>query len=425
MVIGDRTETKTDAVSFMSGLLKDRGVTVSDINSTKEDNVVIEDSNSEDVVEKEDVETVEADVDETSNDVEDGADGKDNDVSLENADIVETEGSLKDINDKVKSLLGYDSVSDLLKSETIAKLKEYDALVKERESLKKENEALYVEFGRVNNPFVNKDVYRLNKVLSENEGMSADVALKLITMGDNMDDVQKVILAEKIENPDLSDRQIDRVIAKRFGVEDVNDLYDLDDDDKLDLQISAKKASRTLKNKIGDDIDMPERLLPEEVQKKIDEKIKAKEESVAKLEETWSPVASYLEDNFKEMPIPLFDSKSKESVEYSKYVLTDDDRKRASELLMTFAKSFGISELNKDTIQAANTYVYQSLLAEKLPRLVQIAVDKTKTETIEEIQRERDNPPADKAKDGKKPNLGKQDKRDAFLNLLLGENRRK
>lgn len=281
--------------------------------------------------------------------------------------------------------MGYEDADAFFNSKAMEKLKGYDELKDSFEKTKQENEELYSTYEQSQNPFAKAEVYKINKLISENEGMPLDVASKIAKGGfDEMNNYDLLVLNAKREDPDMSERLIKKSLERKY---DIDDWDELDDDAKDFMEMDARKAKRTL-SKMSD-IEVPERIIPDNIQEKIKNKQEEASRSIEEIEQEWSPVMEKFDDAFKEIPVP-YEHKGKNEV-IANYVLSDKDKTSLRKKTDSIIKNNKIKP-TKENIASVNEMVLKELYFDRLPKLIGIAVDKAVNDYKEQAQKSKYNP---------------------------------
>lgn len=318
----------------------------------------------------------------------------------------DTEQSPTERYDQVAKDLGYENAEAFFNSEALDKIKKFDEISKEYEKTKSENEELYNAYEEVGNPFVNDKVYKVNKLLSENEDMTIEVASNLVDGNvSEMSDLDVLKLKEKVENPDLTNRLINKSLERKYDIEDWDDI----DEDASDyINIDAKKARKSLKKYT--DIEVPEKIIPENIQEKIKSKEDTAQKSIEEIEKEWEKPLSQFDDAFKQVPIPIpkKDKEGKMSAEvYSNYVLNSDDKAEMRKRVDNIIKQNKLS-LTDENLKLINEKVIRDITFERLPKIISIAVDKAVNDYKQSASDRKYNPSKPKGKKVDKTKKGKK-----------------
>lgn len=321
----------------------------------------------------------------------------------------QTETETINYDDVIREKLGYNSVDDFLKSDSISKIKEFDTLTERIKQLELENEEIITEASSLNNPFANEQLFKLNHLLKENPNLDIATASRLLSSDiKSMDNIEKIKLSIQLENPEFTDRHINRKLKSMFGVEDVADLYDaeIDGDIKLDIDIAAKDAAKRLeKFSVPADLKYEATFVPDKIKEKVSEKQKTVEVSSEEIERIWSPVVAEIESKLNELPIPSFDSKENKTIEgYTKYVLSKEDKKFAADYTSNIVQQNKIKEVTPEITNAINYEIWKELIARNLHRISQTVADKARSDEFARLKALRDgvdtNRPKDKSDKG-------------------------
>ena len=315
-------------------------------------------------------------------------------------------------NTRIQELFGYNTIDDLLNSDIAEKVKKYDELTTQIQQLQAENEEIYSSASEINNPFANENLFKLNHLLKENPNLDIVSASKLLNADYNsMSAIDKIKLSMQVADPDMSDRLIERQLKQKFGVESLSDLNDSDIDADLrdDIDIAARKAVKELqKYQISSDLKYDEKFVPEKIKEKISQRNTQSEASEQEIERVWQPLVSSLETNFKEIPLPIYDKKQDKSIEYSKFVLDEKERKHYADYAMKLAKEYKAKEITPEIQQALNYAIYADFLTKNLPRIIQTVADKAANDEYARLKAFRDGVPTNKNND--KPDRGSQNR---------------
>lgn len=316
------------------------------------------------------------------------------DVETE-TDVKSDEAKTTDYNKLVQERTGYNSVEDLLNGDAPDKIKNFDALKNDYEQLKLENEELLKEASSLNNPFAREDSFYLNHLLSENPDLDIVSASKLLNIKtENLSSIEKIKLAMQIENPEFSDKHIERNLVKKFDVDSFADLNssDLDDDIKLDIDIAAKKALKSLdKFKIPSDLKYDGTFIPEKIKERVN-KIQAEAEtSEQEIERTWLPVSDQIKNTFKELTVPVFDKKGNVVQNaYTKFVLSDSDRQAVASEFMNIMKQSKVKEMTPELKQFMDKHIFMQAYMRKLPQINALIVEKATNDEFARVKAMRD-----------------------------------
>lgn len=300
--------------------------------------------------------------------------------------------------------LGYNTVQDFLNSDAIEKVKTFDNINSEYNRLKQENQELLSEFSTVDNPFAHESVLKLNMLLKSNPDMNPNVAMKLISADFNsMDNIQKIMLAEQISNPDFTEKEIKRSLVKKFGVDSFDDLHssDLADDIADDISIEGKRALKVLSKFNIQDIKAESKYVPDKIQEKINQRIEAQKVNIQEIERQWMKPVQEIETSFREFNIPISKTENgqKTSDVYTKLVLTDGERKQAANLALEIAKANNFKTYDQTTQKFVSEAIYNAVLMNKLPEIIKLAVDKATNAEFQRLKAERDGVPPSQKKD--------------------------
>ena len=341
--------------------------------------------------------------------------------------------------DKYARDLGYNSFEDLSNSEASDKIRNFDDIKKNYDTLKQEYDLFLQEVQKTNsNPFAHDIVFKLNHLLKENPDLNPNVATQLLTTDlSSMSTIDKIMLSEKLENPDLSESLLKRKVVKSLGVDRFNDLHDSDLDEgvKMDMQLLESKANKLLsKYKLSDDIKLDESQvnLPDVIKSKLEELQNNSKVDVESIEREWTPVKTHLETNYKEIPLWV-DGKDGKPEAYSKLVLNETERKDVANYVMEYVKANNIKQLTDENAPMINNLTYSYVTQKYQSKINKILVDKAKQDEFQRLRNEKDgireniNPRTnDKSGKGKskdlmsifneKGNIAYKTHRDAFKN---------
>ena len=315
----------------------------------------------------------------------------------------QTETQTTDYNKLVAEKFGYSSVDDLINSEASDKLKKYDEVIGRLQLLEAENAEFLSEASNLGNPFVNENVLKLNALMKDNPNLDVVTASKLLTTDmSSLSNIDKIKLAIQVENPDYTDRHIEREIQRKFGVENISELYDseLDANIKLDMDIEAKKALKVLdKFKVASDLKYESTLVPEKIKEKVTARQQAMQQNVEAVEKAWLPIVADIEANFKEAPLPTWDSKLNQAVnDFIKFVIPESERKQAAQDALNIAKQFNLKEVTPEIEQTVKVEVWKNLLMRNIARIIQTTYDKGVSAEFARLKAIRDGAPASTTK---------------------------
>lgn len=315
-----------------------------------------------------------------------------------------------DYNKSILDKFGYNSIDDLLNSNAPDKIKQYDDLVAKIQALELENAEFMTEASNISNPFINEDSFKLNYLLKENPNLDIVIASKLLKSDIvNMSNIDKIKLAMQIENPDYSDSYIDRELRKKFDVDNISDLYsnELDADLKLDIDIEAKKALKVFdKYKVPSDIKYESTFTTDKIKEKATQKQELLKLDADAIDKAWMPIVADMENNFKEAPLPIFDSKNNKIVnDYVKFVLSDTERKNIANDMMNIARQFNIKEITPEIEQTVKLEVWKNVLVRNIAKIIQTASDRGASDEFARIKALRDGVTT-KQTSNKKPDSG-------------------
>lgn len=316
----------------------------------------------------------------------------------------QTEISANKYDDIFRDKLGYNSIDEFIKSDSIDKVKNYDTLIERIKNLEIENNEIINEASSLNNPFANEQIFKLNHLLTENPNIDISIASKLLSSDLNsMSALDKIKLAMQVENPEFTDRHINKKLKNMFGVEDVAELYDaeLSEDIRLDLDIHAKEAVKTLDRfKISGDMKYEEKFIPEKIRAKISENKKAIEVSAEEVDMAWTPAVTHLKNTLNEIPIPIFDSKENKTIDgNTKYVLSENDKEFVAKFIMNEVQTKKIKEITPEIIDTLNVLIWEKLIARNIHKITQTVADKARSEEFRRLKAERDGVDTQKIKD--------------------------
>lgn len=316
----------------------------------------------------------------------------------------ETQIEVNKYDELFRDKLGYNSVDEFIKSDSIDKIKNYDSLIERIKILELENDEILNEASSLNNPFANEQILKLNHLLAENPNLDISIASKLLSTDLNsMSALDKIKLAMQVENPDFTDRHINKKLKNMFGVEDVADLYDADlsEDIRLDLDIHAKEAIKILdKYKVSGELKYDGKFIPEKIRAKISEKQKISEVSVEEIDMAWTPAVNHLKNTLNEIPIPMFDTKENKTIEgNTKYVLSENDKDFVAKFIMNEVQSKKIKEITPEVIDTLNVLIWEKLIARNIHKITQTVADKARSEEFRRLKAERDGVDTQKVKD--------------------------
>ena len=302
-----------------------------------------------------------------------------------------------DYNSIIAEKFGYNSLDDLLNSDAPERLKKYEEATSSLERYKQENEELISEFGTVNNPFANEYVAKLNHLLVKNPELSFEAATKILS-NTEMSALDKIILAEKIKYPELSEAHIKRDLEKQFGVDDFSELQssDIDDKTKLDIERLAIKAKKDLEKYGIVDYKADDKFIPEKVKERINQRIESQKVNEQEVERIWTPAVQHLEQNFKELDIPIM-SEDNKVASYTKIVLTEAERKMYANYAMQVAKANNITKIDEQTQRFIEDAIVSSVIKNKLPFIIKVVADKAANMEFQRYVKERDGIKDDKA----------------------------
>lgn len=303
--------------------------------------------------------------------------------------------TIEDYNKMISEKFGVENIDALLDGDVVDKYKGYDGLKTRVSEFEKEVPALYDEFKKTGNPFVNEFTFKLNHLQKEHPELDPQTAVTLVNANlGEMSSTDALLMNKRIGNPEFTDAQAKTLVAMDYGFDSWDELQENDDSNKS-LMIDAKAATakkELSKYNVSDvEFDKEKSILPENIQEKIKAQTKAQEEAHAKIEETWSPLTDGFEKSFDEFPI-VMSTKDDGTEEFSKIKLTAEDKKAYSANVREYAKIKGYTEINDDNIQDVQRYLRDMIILTKYPSMVKIAVDKAVSDTKLAIEKEKFNP---------------------------------
>ena len=294
-------------------------------------------------------------------------------------------------NTVVLEKFGYNTIDDLLNSDAPEKIKKYAEIEAELSRYKAENEELINEFSTVSSPYVNEHTAKLDNMLRKYPELTTEMANKLLDYNpSNMTALEKIFMVEKLNNPDLTDAQIKRSLERTFDVDKFDDLKDPDIDEKtkLDISIFEKKAERKLAE-YKFEYTPDDKFIPEKVRERINQKLESQKVNELEIERVWTPAAQHLEDNFKELEVMLPNADGKYE-SYTKYVLSDADRKEAALLTLQLAKIHNLKEMNEQTVKTINEAIYMNTFYKNRFNILKVVADKARNDEFNRYRKERD-----------------------------------
>ena len=301
---------------------------------------------------------------------------------------VETENPYNKI---IMEKFGYNTIEDLINSDAHEKVKRFSDIEAELNRYKAENEELVNEFGTVSNPYVNEHTAKLDNMLRKYPELSVEMASRLLNLNvSNMTALDKIVMAEKLNNPDMNDAQIRRSLERSFNVDNFDDLKDpeLDDKIKLDISIFEKKAERKL-SEYNFEYKPDDKYIPEKVRERINQRLESQKVNETEIERVWLPASQHLEANFKELDVMLPNSDGKYE-SYTKYVLSESDRKEAAQLAVQLAKAHGLKEINESTVKVINEAIYMNTFFKNRFNIMKTVADKARNDEFSRYTKERD-----------------------------------
>ena len=294
-------------------------------------------------------------------------------------------------NTAILEKFGYNTIEDLLNSDAPDKLKRYVELETEISKFRTENEELINEFSTVNSPYANEYTAKLDYMLKKYPELNVEAANRLLLSNvSSMTALDKIVMVEKIKNPELSDSEIKRSIEIMFKVDDFDDLHadDLDSKTKMDIGIYVKKAQRELEKYVVD-YKPDDKFIPEKVKERINQKLESQKVNELEIERVWTPAAQHLETNFKELEVMLPNADGKYE-SYTKYVLSDTDRKEAASLALQLAKIHNLKEMNEQTVKTINEAIYMNTFYKNRFNILKVVADKARNDEFNRYRKERD-----------------------------------
>ena len=365
-------------------------------------------------VETQEQETTEQETQEQSTENEETVDKETVDESAE--ETSSTEETQEDIGDKQEHDkfavgLGYENFDAFLNSGAADKIKKYEDLSELNKKITAENEELFSSYEQIQNPFVNEKVYKINKLLEENEGMGAKLASKIADGDfDNTSDLDVIMLSMNVDDPDIPTRLIKKDLERKY---DIDDWGDLDDDTKELLELDARRAKKKL-SKLSD-IEVPEKVLPDNIREKIQSKQSEAQRSIEEIDSEWSPALEKFDDAFKELPLPIPKKDKNGNLSYetiSKYVLSNEDKSRGKQMVQNIVRKNKLS-LTKENVDKINHEVMNHIYLSNLPKMFSIVADKAVNDYKETIEKGKYNP----TPEGKKVDNAKKKGKKSIMDL--------
>ena len=314
-----------------------------------------------------------------------------------------TTKTIEDYNKMISEKFGYGNIDDLLNGDAVNKVTKFDEIKNKLSEYEAEVPMLFEEFEKTGNPFANEAVYKLNHLQKTHPELDFQTAVTLVNTDlTQMSSADALLLSKKLNEPELNEKQAQKLLAMELGFDNWQELKDNDDADKaLIMDAKAAKAKKDLsKYNVSDVKFNPETpALTEKIQEKLKTQREGKEQAYAKIEETWSPLTQGFEKNFNEFPISI-ETKDKKVEKFSNIVLSAEDKKVFSKAVIDYVKAKGYSEVNENNVNEVQRYLADLIILEKHATMTKIAVDKAVSDAKIEWEKSRFNPSGTGAGEG-------------------------
>lgn len=272
-----------------------------------------------------------------------------------------------------------DEIRSLLKSG-----QEAQSLKDEIESLKTENETLKGETERVKqslnpiNYFVNEDSYRAEQLKKKYPDKNSLAIQRVVTEDLSAKSALDLLVLDAMVNiPGVSETEVrEALLKKRYGIEPDTPEDEWEPVDRTAMKLDANSALTRLKQ-FKTEVELPEVVAPEEVEKLANEKRQ-------KLLDSWKPAIDKLKQ-FDKITVP--GSEGETLVEFN---VPAEFRAGLDEYFNEMVTSAGITP-DEDSIAFMIADRNKNFVYENLPQIVQTAVTNALSKKQEEIDKENHN----------------------------------
>lgn len=294
-----------------------------------------------------------------------------------------------DIKSKIKEIIGIelDDVSKLKEFyEGYNKLNDLKKELEEYKKFKEEYDNLVNNF-KVDKIFANESVLALNEIMKKYPNIPPHIASKIVSTDlDKIDKLQAIVLAERLENPDLDIS--DNAIINALFPDLPEDPSEWSETDKYKINKYAKEAIKKLN-------EIKQYQKPEiDIENIIKQQTKNKEEYINNLKNTNSKVIKQVLDEYYQSGLKLkLKGINNEDVVYEFKLDKDDVDNYFNELLNdTIETNFLVD--SEDAVKRIKDVVEEDFKIRYFNKIVNDYAQKLLSEYKEKMMRELHNPSA-------------------------------